>query len=109
MKVIKLVVAGLISASTAAQAEPAFFAGVTYLFDGPDRGTLGFTVKALASGRPDRASVALGFSVYPALPSPFGLDVGVGYQGTDAAGLVSYDLVLNRFALSAGYADLKDD
>jgi hypothetical protein len=47
--------------------------------------------------------------VYPSLPSPLGLDVGVGYQGTDAAGLVSYDLLLNRFSLSAGYADLKSD
>jgi len=35
--------------------------------------------------------------------------VGVGYQGNDAAGLISYDLLLNQFALSVGYADLKDD
>jgi hypothetical protein len=109
MKVSKLIAAVLISVGPAVQAEPAVFAGITYLFDGPERATLGFTVKALASNHTDRPSASIGLSVYPSLPSPFGFDVGVGYQGTDAAGLVSYDLLLNRFSLSAGYADLKSD
>jgi hypothetical protein len=109
MKTSKLIAAFLISVSPSVQAEPAVFAGVTYLFDGPERATLGFTVKALASNHTDRPSASIGLSVYPSLPSPLGLDVGVGYQGTDAAGLVSYDLLLNRFSLSAGYADLKSD
>jgi hypothetical protein len=33
----------------------------------------------------------------------------VGYQRNDAAALVSYDLLLNRFSISLGYADLHDD
>lgn len=109
MKTSKLIAAFLISVSPAVQSEPAVFAGVTYLFDGPERATLGFTVKALASNHTDRPSASIGLSVYPSLPSPLGVDVGVGYQGTDAAGLVSYDLLLNHFSLSAGYADLKSD
>jgi hypothetical protein len=109
MKFKNFIAAALMSVVSAAHAEPAFFAGITYLFYQPDRGTLGFTVKALASDRTDHASAAVGLSVYPGESTRFGVDVGVGYQNADAAGLVSYDLLLNRFSLSLGYADLRND
>jgi hypothetical protein len=109
MRVKMLLATGLISLTSVAHAEPAFFAGISYLFDEADRGTLGFTVKALASDRTDRPSAAVGFSVYPGASTRYGVDVGVGYQNSDAAGLVSYDLLLDRFSMSLGYADLRND
>ncbi|MEY3669315.1 MAG: hypothetical protein RL258_710 [Pseudomonadota bacterium] len=109
MKLKTLIAAGLISLTSVAHAEPAFFAGISYLFDEADRGSLGFTVKALASDRTDRPSAAVGFTVYPGASSRYGIDLGVGYQNADAAGLVSYDLLLDRFSMSLGYADLRND
>jgi hypothetical protein len=106
MKVKTLLAGGLISLASAAHADPAFFAGITYLFDGPERSALGFTVKALASQHRDRPTAAVGFSIYPGTVSRVGIDVGVGYQGGDTAGLVSYDLLLQRYSVSVGFADL---
>lgn len=98
----------LLMASTLARAEAGFFAGVTYVFG--DRDGIGFTVKALASRRDDRPTAAIGVNIFPsASGTRYGIDLGVGYQGNDAAALVGYDLLLNQFTASLGYADLRDD
>ncbi len=108
MKLKLAAAACLVSLTSLAHADAGFFAGITYVFG--ERDGLGFTVKALATRRDDRPAAALGLSVYPgAGGARYGVDVGVGYQGNDAAGLISYDLLLNQFALSVGYADMKDD
>ena len=108
MKLKMATAACLVSLASIAHADAGFFAGITYIFG--ERDGLGFTVKALATRRDDQPSAALGVSVYPGAGGVrYGIDVGLGYQGDDAAGLISYDLLLNQFALSVGYADLKDD
>jgi hypothetical protein len=108
MKAKILIATALISLGSVAQASPGFYGGITYLFDGPGNGSVGFTLKALASRRDDRPAAAVGFSVYPGAPSRYGIDVGVGYQQNDAAVLVSYDLLLDRPSISLGYANLHD-
>ena len=108
MKFKFVAAACLVSIASFAHADAGLFAGITYIFG--EKGGLGFTVKALATRRDDRPSAALGLSVYPGSSGVrYGIDVGLGYQGNDTAGLISYDLLLNQFAVSVGYADLRDD
>jgi hypothetical protein len=84
------------------------FIGITYVF-GANAGA-GITLQATSTRREDRAIAAAGVSLYPFGPSPkFGIPVGVGYQGNNAAGIVSYDFLMQGFAISGGYVNTRDD
>ena len=89
-----------------ASAEVGFFAGVTYAFG--DKGGIGFTVKALSTRDETKGVAAVGATVYPyGEKIRYGIDVGAGYQGVNAAGIVSYDLLNNLFGVSGGYSNTK--
>ena len=89
-----------------ASAEVGFFAGVTYAFG--DKNGIGFTVKALSTRDETKGVAAVGATVYPyGEKIRYGIDVGAGYQGVNAAGIVSYDLLNNLFGVSGGYSNTK--
>lgn len=46
----------------------------------------------------------MSFYLIAAAPS-FGIPVGIGYQGNNVGGIVSYDLLPKRVSVSGGYAD----
>lgn len=103
----KLLVAAMVaSAAAEAGADVGAFVGVTYAF-GAKTG-LGLTVQATSTRREDRAIAAAGISVYPFSGTPsFGIPVGIGYQGKNAAGIVSYDVLQQNVAVSGGYVDTR--
>ncbi|WP_150743639.1 hypothetical protein [Pseudomonas fluorescens] len=105
----KIILAALVScAAPIAHADIGAFAGLTYAF-GANTG-IGFTLHATSSRDENSAIASAGISYYPfALTPMFGLPVGVGYQGKNAAAIVSYDLLLKQFAIAGGYASTRDD
>jgi hypothetical protein len=103
----RILVAAIFSAFPwLAHAEMGLFVGVTYQFT--DKGGLGFTVKALNTRQEDKAVAAVGTSFFPGAPHQrFGLDVSLGYQGSNIAALVGYDLLNQRPNLSGGWSDTR--
>ena len=104
----KIILALSVSLAAAnASADVGGFIGITYVF-GANAGA-GITLQATSTRREDRAIAAAGVSLYPFGPSPkFGIPVGVGYQGNNAAGIVSYDFLMQGFAISGGYVNTRD-
>ncbi|MEX5683548.1 hypothetical protein, partial [Pseudomonas silesiensis] len=108
MKNIILAAALVSCAAPIALADIGAFAGLTYAF-GANTG-IGFTLHATSSRDENSAIASAGVSYYPFAVTPmFGIPVGVGYQGKNAAAIVSYDLLLRRFAIAGGYASTRDD
>ncbi len=105
----KFVVAAIMATlTTGAMADLGAFAGVSYAFGA--KSGVGFTLQATSSRREDRAIVAGGLSYYPFAAQPhFGTPIGVGYQGEDFAGIVSYDFMLRNISVSAGYTPTVPD
>ena len=84
----------------------AFF-GVTYAFG--SNGGLGLTLQATTTRRENRGIAAAGVSFYPfSKDMRFGIPVSIGYQGDNAAGIISYDLILKTPAISGGYVDTRE-
>lgn len=108
MKKIILAAALISCAAPIAHADIGAFAGLTYAF-GANTG-IGFTLHATSTRDENSAIASAGISYYPfALTPVFGIPVGVGYQGKNAAAIVSYDLLLKKFAIAGGYASTRDD
>lgn len=108
MKKKLVTAAALASAATGAGADAGAFVGVTYAIG--DKNGVGVTAQATSTRKEDHAIAAVGVSFFPFAPSPtVGIPVGVGYQGTHAAGVVSYDLLLKGVAVSGGYVNTRDD
>lgn len=103
----KLVLAILATSMfTVAHAGVGVFAGLTYTFQANNG--VGFTVQATSSRKEDQAIAAAGISFYPFAQKPaIGIPVGVGYQGSHAAGLISYDFLLKGISVSGGYVNTK--
>ena len=108
MKKIILAAALISCAAPIAHADIGAFAGLTYAF-GANTG-IGFTLHATSTRDENSAIASAGISYYPFAVTPmFGIPVGVGYQGKNAAAIVSYDLLLKKFAIAGGYASTRDD
>ena len=109
IKMKKIILAALVScAAPIAHADIGAFAGITYAF-GANTG-IGFTLQATSTRDENSAIASAGISYYPFAVTPmFGLPVGVGYQGKNAAAIVSYDLLLKQFSIAGGYASTRDD
>jgi hypothetical protein len=105
----KIVFAGAFAlAAMGAQADVGGFFGVTYAFG--SKGGIGLTLQATSSRHENRGVAAAGVSYYPfASGSKFGIPLGVGYQGKNSGGIVSYDFVLDAPAVSAGYVNTHGD
>jgi hypothetical protein len=103
----KIVLAATVALTAmSAHADVGGFVGITYAF-GSSSG-FGFTLQATSSRHEDRGVAAVGVSYYPSA-GKFGIPVGVGYQGKHAAGILSYDFLLNAPAVSGGYVDTRTD
>lgn len=97
----------LAAMTTGANADIGGFAGLTYAFGA--KSGVGLTLQATSGRKEDRAIVAAGVSFYPFAAKPaIGVPIGVGYQGNNVAGIVSYDVVLRSAAISAGYANTRN-
>jgi hypothetical protein len=95
-------------AAFSAHADTGVFVGVTYAFSGNDG--LGLTLQATSTRRENRGIFAAGVSYYPAaITNKFGIPVGVGYQATHSASIVSYEFLRDAFAISGGYVNTRDD
>jgi len=101
-------VLALASISMSASADTGVFLGVSYAFGGNNG--LGFTAQATSTRKEDRGFAAAGFSYYPyAVGNKFGIPVGIGYQGQNAAVVGSYDLLLRTPVVSGGFPNTRED
>ncbi|NOX08525.1 MAG: hypothetical protein GXP22_03395 [Gammaproteobacteria bacterium] len=90
------------------QAQAGVFVGVTFNFDAKGVEGLGFTTKVTSTNKRDRFAASAGATYFPfKQDNQFGLDAGVGYQGNNSAGIVSWDFLQKGVSVSAGYAKTK--
>ena len=90
-----------------AQAEVGVFVGVTYQFGA--KGGFGVSVQALNTRAEDKAVMAAGVHFYPgASTQKFGTGVGLGYQGSNAAAIVGYDLINRSPTVSGGWSNTQN-
>jgi len=98
----------MVSISMSARADTGVFVGVSYTFSGNNG--FGLTVQATSTRKEDRGFAAAGFSYYPyAVGNKFGIPVGIGYQGKNAALTGNYDLLLKAPTIGGGYVNTRED
>lgn len=105
----KIIFAGVIAlAAMNASADAGAFVGVTYAI-GSNAG-VGLTLLATTVRHEDRGIAAAGVSYYPfASGQKIGIPIGVGYQGSNVAGIVGYDVLLGVPVVSGGYVNTRGD
>jgi hypothetical protein len=105
----RVVLASIVSLAAAnVCADVGALVGVTYAFG--SSGGVGLTLQATSTRHEDRAVAAAGLGYYPfATGSKFGIPVGIGYQGRNAAGIAGYDLLLGTPFVSGGYVNTRGD
>lgn len=110
MKKIVLAAAISLAAINVHAADVGAFFGVTYAYDSnKSDGGLGLTLQATTTRKENRGIGAAGVSFYPfSKDLKFGIPVGVGYQGDNAAAIISYDLLQKKPAVSGGYVDTRE-
>lgn len=91
------------AAPLSVQADPAAFLGLTYHFGGK----IGVTAKILSSNKEHQGVAGLGGSYYFGTSSPWGLDVGAGYNFDHASVLGGWDFLQQQPSISAGWANTK--
>ena len=99
-----LIASGLVALSGASHADVGVMVGVGYTFGGAGPAV---TVKLLSNNRKDRAVGAAGVSFYPYAEQKFGADLGAGYKGDHAVGVVSWDFVHMNPEISGGWASTR--
>jgi hypothetical protein len=96
----------LLFLSFSARADAGYFVGLTFILDANATAkNVGFTAKMLNSDKHDEWKFAIGGSVYPWSENLFGIDVGAGYSSDNAAGILSYDLLQAKPAVSLGWVN----
>lgn len=102
-----ILASALVLATSTGHADVGAFVGISYVF-GPHSG-LGISLMATSSREQNRWIGAAGVSFYPfSTGRKFGITIGAGYQGKNAAGLMNIDVLQRAPALSLGYVNTQN-
>ena len=102
-----LIASLMLLGSTAVQADPALFFGVSYVFGQSESGP-GLSLKVMSTDKEDHFAVGAGVSYYPTMKgNKFGVDAGVGYNFDNMAVTVGWDF-MHSPQVAIGYIDTED-
>ena len=86
--------------------DPTLFLGLSYTFGGAGP-TPGVTLKLLSTNEPDTGVVGAGLTYN--FNGTFGCDLGLGYNGSDASVIASYDFCSGGAQISIGAINGADE
>ncbi|MBM3611995.1 MAG: hypothetical protein FJX19_03365 [Alphaproteobacteria bacterium] len=100
----------LACAAAPAAADPAAYLGIAFTFGGANSGKVGLTAKILSSEKEEDWVAGAGVTYFVGAPNDFGLDLSVGYNGSDNFSvLVGYDFLQYAPVGSLGWSDTKKE